>query len=197
MSLTPERENQIIELAIKGDEKSYNELFVHYRSHLYQYAMQALGEHHLAEDVVQNTLVFCWNEMRSGRYNPKPGKFKHWLLATCKNIHVQVRHGRAANDAEWWHQRAIQRGYERVVWTTLKHNASLLDVEEDVIARESANELKKRVRIHAKRLPKMQRRVLSLTRSGHTDKEISRMLGISRAAVRKNRQRARARLKAA
>ena len=85
-----------------GDE--LRELYRRYSGELYGFALNALTDRELAEEVVQDVFARAWR--RAADYDPRRGSVRTWLYAITRNRIVDarrraaVRPGLAQQDAE-------------------------------------------------------------------------------------------------
>jgi len=85
-----------------GDE--LRELYRRYSGELYGFALNALTDRELAEEVVQDVFARAWR--RAADYDPRRGSVRTWLYAITRNRIVDarrrgaVRPGLAPQDAE-------------------------------------------------------------------------------------------------
>ena len=167
-------------------QQAFNTLFTHYRQMILEYAQSSVGDRDKAEDAVQNTLIFCWQEILAGNYTYKPGKFKHWLLATCKNHNKHVQEGRKLEDKLWYKSRNVEPPVEEIAWTGLVSPGfiSLLDTNPETT-------------IPLSILSPMQRKVFEMVSDGYSYPRIAGELGISKNAVAHHASRARKKLQIA
>ena len=75
-------DKKIIENFLAGDEQAFSVLVKKYLDNLYNFVMIFMGERMAAEDVVQETFVKAWKNMKSF---DKSKNFKTWLFTIGKN----------------------------------------------------------------------------------------------------------------
>lgn len=63
---------------------------------LFGFALRALADHQLAEDVVQDTFVRAWRSPRG--FDPRQGSLRTWLFAIARNTVVDAMRRRAVRD---------------------------------------------------------------------------------------------------
>lgn len=163
---------------MQGNRDSFNSLFSKYRDLVYEFSMRALGDHDKAQEATQRTMVFCWQKMVDGKFNPESGKFKGWILAVCKNNNRKVREGRAMDDALW------HRNHPRVPVET--------DIVFDAV---SSKDLYPKIDQALREiLSPQQYQVFVMHSEGLTTKQIARNLSIHPSSVRSNLRHARKKL---
>jgi RNA polymerase sigma-70 factor, ECF subfamily len=64
-------------------------LYRRYGGELYGFALNALGDRGLAEEVVQDTFTNVWRNAE--RYDPERGSFRTWIYALARNRIVDLR----------------------------------------------------------------------------------------------------------
>ena len=64
-------------------------LYRRYGGELYGFALNALGDRGLAEEVVQDTFTSVWRNAE--RFDPERGSFRTWLYALARNRIVDLR----------------------------------------------------------------------------------------------------------
>jgi len=77
---TPDQ--KIIRSVIKGDLDSFEKLVVHYQDKLISYAQTITGDYASAQDVVQQSFIKVYQNLRN--YNPKY-KFTSWIYRIVHN----------------------------------------------------------------------------------------------------------------
>lgn len=179
-------EKELIEKAKAGDKESFNRLLKPYLSILLQYAQTALGDYDKACDAQQETLIYAWENIDSFTYTEE-GKFKHWLIAACRNRNREVRAGRKESDDMWYRLKRAQglvseEEYEEILRQTKGENL----VDGIIVALEDDE-----IRNSARLLPPTQRKVFLLYYDGNTTREIGNILNMRTDTVRKNLRRAR------
>jgi len=78
-------DEKIIENFLAGDEQAFSVLVKKYIDNLYNFIMLFVGEKMAAEDVVQETFVKAWKNMK--RFD-KSKNFKTWLFTIGKNTAI-------------------------------------------------------------------------------------------------------------
>ena len=87
-----DRETFAIRSAQNGDEKAWRYLFERYFEPVHRYCLSlSSGQRDLAEDITQQ--VFMTAAHRIGRFKPKKGSFRAWLLGIAKNRFMKSQSG--------------------------------------------------------------------------------------------------------
>ncbi len=79
-------DEELVALAAGGDEKAFNTLVEEHLREVYSFAVRLVGNQHEAEDIVQETFVKVWKNLK--KYNPASSKFKTWLTRIARNTCV-------------------------------------------------------------------------------------------------------------
>ena len=69
----------------RKDEKSWEEFVQFYKPYIYRVVSNMLKGHHDCEDVVQRTLVTCWDKLPEYEYNPDKSRFRTWICSIARN----------------------------------------------------------------------------------------------------------------
>jgi RNA polymerase sigma-70 factor (ECF subfamily) len=74
-------DDQILRRVAAGDRQALSELYARHRQTLFRYLLQLTPDHHLAEEILQDTLVAVWQSARSfeGRSSAQT-----WLLGIAR-----------------------------------------------------------------------------------------------------------------
>lgn len=174
-TLTPAQETSYIEAAKLADKKAFDALARYYWPIVYEYAMTHLGDHDRAEDAAQETLIFAWENLRE--FDATKGKFRDWLLATCRNMNKRV-----------------DRDYKprRVALTENIIDPRAVDPLEAMLEAEEKKENPPPDPLDG--LPPMQREIMEMLANGFTYSAVAEQLGITANAVRQNLFKARKKL---
>lgn len=79
--------NALIMMTAQGDTAAFEMLYKQMRKPVYFYALHFLGDHALAEDVMQDTFVTVWG--KSSSFTPR-GDGRSWMLSIAKNKALDV-----------------------------------------------------------------------------------------------------------
>jgi RNA polymerase sigma-70 factor, ECF subfamily len=77
---------------LRGDEASLRTLYGRYSGLMYALALRILGDRDLAEEVVQDVFLKCWN--RSHTYDAERGSVAGWLMGITRNRAISLLRGR-------------------------------------------------------------------------------------------------------
>lgn len=182
--MTHTMSHDLIVAAKRGDKDAFEKLILAYRSTLYQFAMQAIGDHDAAEDAVQETLIWVWQNLSSFVPNPSStaDSFREWILSACKNNNRRVQEGRAP---------AIVVAYRM---RRQKLNSLVSSPSDSVHASPPDTSMILLEVIQS--LPPIQKQVCLMEMEDIPRRDIARALGISRGSVRTNLHLARKKLNA-
>jgi RNA polymerase sigma-70 factor (ECF subfamily) len=70
-------------------EQHVQQAYERYAGELFGFALGALDDRQLAEDVVQETFVKAWRT--ASRFDPERGSLRTWLFAIARNVIVDAR----------------------------------------------------------------------------------------------------------
>lgn len=76
-------------------ERDVQAAYARHGGDLFGFALNALGDRHLAEEVVQETFVNAWRAAHS--FDPGRGTLRTWLFAIARNMVVDVTRRRAVH----------------------------------------------------------------------------------------------------
>lgn len=74
------------------DETALEELYDRYGGLLYTLALRIVGDHELAEEVMQDTFLRCWEGAE--QYNPARGRVAGWLMGVARNRAIDLLRSR-------------------------------------------------------------------------------------------------------
>jgi RNA polymerase sigma-70 factor (ECF subfamily) len=157
-----------------GDARAFAVLYERHRARLFSYLVRLLRDHHLAEDLLQETFVRVFRGR--GQYEAS-GHFLPWLFSIARRLVID-------------HYR---RG--RVRWDEEPGASESVAASDRTDHRAEAGELLARVDRALAQLPPAQREVILLSRvAGMDATEIARIIGSTPGAVRVALHRALRRL---
>lgn len=76
-------DEELIGHYVHGDENAFATLLARHIDGLYSYMYRLVGEARDAEDLVQESSIKIWKNIK--RYNPAASKFKTWMLSIARN----------------------------------------------------------------------------------------------------------------
>jgi RNA polymerase sigma-70 factor (ECF subfamily) len=86
---TPDEVAQVITRCLQGEQGAYSELYQRYASGAYRLCYSLLLHQQDAEDVLQDTFVYAFKNLR--RFDPRKSAFKTWLytiaVSRCRNLY--------------------------------------------------------------------------------------------------------------
>ncbi|MES2203333.1 MAG: sigma-70 family RNA polymerase sigma factor [Patescibacteria group bacterium] len=77
---------ELIAAYLAGDEGAFATLTGRHLAAAYSFALRFVGEQHEAEDIVQESFVKVWQNLK--RYNKDSASFKTWLMRIVRNTCV-------------------------------------------------------------------------------------------------------------
>jgi RNA polymerase sigma-70 factor (ECF subfamily) len=77
----------------QGQESALTALYDRYAGYVYAVALRVLGDRHLAEEVLQDTFLNCWNRVET--YQPARGRVVAWLIGIARHRAVDVLRSRS------------------------------------------------------------------------------------------------------
>jgi RNA polymerase sigma-70 factor (ECF subfamily) len=77
----------------RGDEAALATLYERYASLLYSLAFRVVGDRQLAQEVIQDTFLRCWDQAE--RYDPARGQVPAWLIGVTRNRAIDVLRSRS------------------------------------------------------------------------------------------------------
>ncbi|CAN5603805.1 sigma-70 family RNA polymerase sigma factor [soil metagenome] len=171
-------DTDLVQRLQSGDEQALAELYRRFGGLVYSIAYRVVGDHALAEEIMQDAFLNCWNKADS--FRPAAGRVAPWLSRIARNRAIDVVRGRQ-------HQARLR---ERTPLAPLMHMSSA-DHGDEVVFQQTISEA-------VAELPESQRTVVELAYyGGKTQSEIARDLdqplgtvkSRTRSAMRHLRQR--------
>lgn len=157
MSIQELSDTELVRRLQTGDEQALVELYRRFGGLVYSVAYRVVHDHALAEEVMQDAFLNCWNRAES--YRPSAGKVAPWLARIARNRAIDVVRGRQ-------HQARLR---EQAPLVPLRTMASA-DHSDAVASEQTIFEA-------VSELPEAQRTVIELAYfSGMTQSEIARQL---------------------
>lgn len=96
-------EQRLVEEAKRGSDAALAQLLRTHYAFLYRYVLKISLDAHLAEDVVQETMMRCLSRLHA--YDPARSKFSSWLMTIATRLYVDEmrkrrRHRRKLQEAD-------------------------------------------------------------------------------------------------
>lgn len=79
-------DEELIAAYMKGEKSAFNDLVERHLNGVYTYVLRFVGNQEEAEDIVQETFVKAWNNLK--KYDARAAKFKTWLLRIARNTAI-------------------------------------------------------------------------------------------------------------
>ena len=87
MQVTPLNDEQLIQLYLNGDERSFEELLNRHQQKIYTSIYLFVKDQNQAEDIFQEVFIKIIDTLRKGKYNHE-GKFGQWAMRISYNLCV-------------------------------------------------------------------------------------------------------------
>ncbi|MBK6903365.1 MAG: sigma-70 family RNA polymerase sigma factor [Saprospirales bacterium] len=87
MQVTPLNDEQLIQLYLGGDERSFEELLSRHQQKIYTSIYLFVKDQNQAEDIFQEVFIKIIDTLRKGKYNHE-GKFGQWAMRISYNLCV-------------------------------------------------------------------------------------------------------------
>jgi RNA polymerase sigma-70 factor (ECF subfamily) len=168
-AVAPPEDLALVERALMGDGRAYDELYRRHRDRVARVAYLLLGDSDQAQDAAQEAFLIGWRDLRRLR---DPALFRPWVTGVAVNL---CRRRRRASARAWPERQA--------------------DARETASDEGDAAAVRLAVREAVYALPRQMRAVVVLRfYCGFAEAEISEALGIPPGTVKSRLGRARARL---
>ena len=175
---------ELVRQVLKGDKNTFSLLCSRHEMSLHAFAFNKMRNHEDAKDIVQETFVASWQNLRELK---DPQKFPNWMFGIASRIIAKkyrerqkliecLSLSRDANEAE------------------VSNDAAMLAHRRDEQQQELVD-MRDRLARAIEQLPDSERQLLLLRLSGMSHKEIAQELGLSEAVVNNRLARGRKRLK--
>ncbi len=160
-------DEDLISLVAQGDDEAFAVLYDRHSRPAYSLAYRMMGEHHAAEDLVQDAFLKVWRSATS--YRADRGSVRTWLLSIVHNRGIDQLRSMASR----------RRTQEKIEASAPKSEPS------DAFAESWRNSQRDQVREALGTLPKEQLKILELAYfSGYTHVEIAELLDVPLGTVK-------------
>jgi len=78
-------DNSLVMQFVDGDQKAIEILIARHKKRVFTYILLIVKNHHLAEDIFQDTFIKVIRSLKSGKYTEN-GKFISWVLRISHNL---------------------------------------------------------------------------------------------------------------
>lgn len=85
MDFDATRATLLMRVKNRKDQQSWDEFVHYYKPYIYRVIKNAISGHHDCEDLVQKTLVTCWEKLPEYEYDPERSKFRTWICTIARN----------------------------------------------------------------------------------------------------------------
>lgn len=85
MEFDATRKTLLMRVKNRKDQQSWDEFVHYYKPYIYRVIKNAITSHHDCEDLVQKTLVTCWEKLPEYEYDPQRSKFRTWICTIARN----------------------------------------------------------------------------------------------------------------
>jgi RNA polymerase sigma-70 factor, ECF subfamily len=160
-------DEDLISLVAQGDAEAFAVLYDRHGRAAYSLAYRMMGEHHAAEDLVQDAFLKVWRSATS--YRADRGSVRTWLLSIVHNRGIDQLRSLASR----------RRTQEKIEASAPKSQPS------EAFAESWRNSQRDQVRKALGTLPKEQLKILELAYfSGYTHVEIAELLDVPLGTVK-------------
>jgi RNA polymerase sigma-70 factor, ECF subfamily len=160
-------DEDLISLVEANDAEAFATLYDRHSRAAYSLAYRMMGEHHSAEDLVQDAFLKLWRSATS--YRAERGSVRTWLLSIVHNRGIDQLRSLASR----------RRTHDKIEATAPKSQPS------EAFAESWANSQREQVREALKSLPEEQLKTLELAYfSGYTHVEIAELLEVPLGTVK-------------
>lgn len=78
-------DNSLVKQFVEGDQKAIEILIARHKKRVFTYILLIVKNHHLAEDIFQDTFIKVIRSLKTGKYTEN-GKFISWVLRISHNL---------------------------------------------------------------------------------------------------------------
>ena len=100
----PGADHDLLARIRQRDEAALAALYDRYSGMVYTRALRLVGDRDLAQQVLQDTFVRCWQS--ADRFDPARGRMAGWLMSIARNLAIDVLRGRQHHDRQ--HERGLK-----------------------------------------------------------------------------------------
>ena len=160
-----------------GNESAFEVLYTRYGGLIFTLALRIVGDRELAREVLQDTLLRCWDGKEA--YDPSRGRVPAWLVGIARHRAIDLLRSRP-------HQARLR---EREPLTGLASETAQPDATDAVMLRRAVTNA-------LQGLPTGQREAIELAYyAGHTQAEIARVLSEPLGTIKSRTREAMERLR--
>lgn len=85
---TPSMAALLVAVGAHRDVEAFETLFRHFAPRLKAYMARLAGDSHLAEELMQETMVAVWN--KADRFDPAKGAASTWIFTIARNLRIDA-----------------------------------------------------------------------------------------------------------
>ena len=175
---------ELVRRVLKGDKNVFSRLCSRHETSLHAFAFKKMRNHEDAQEIVQETFVAIWQNLRELK---DPQKFPNWMFGIASRIIAKK-------------YRERQKLIECLSLSSGANEVEISDVAAVLAHRRDEQQqeivdMRDRLERAIEQLPDSERQPLLLRLNGMSHKEIAQELGLSEAVVNNRLARGRKRLK--
>ncbi|MET4636085.1 RNA polymerase sigma factor (sigma-70 family) [Kaistia defluvii] len=85
---TPSMAALLVAVGARRDVEAFEALFRHFAPRVKAYMARLAGDSHLAEELMQETMVAVWN--KADRFDPAKGAASTWIFTIARNLRIDA-----------------------------------------------------------------------------------------------------------
>jgi RNA polymerase sigma factor (sigma-70 family) len=85
---TPSMAALLVAVGARRDVEAFETLFRHFAPRVKAYMARLAGDSHLAEELMQETMVAVWN--KADRFDPAKGAASTWIFTIARNLRIDA-----------------------------------------------------------------------------------------------------------
>jgi len=85
---TPSMAALLVAVGARRDVEAFEALFRHFAPRVRAYMARLAGDSHLAEELMQETMVAVWN--KADRFDPAKGAASTWIFTIARNLRIDA-----------------------------------------------------------------------------------------------------------